>query len=332
MHILLTLVSILIISGIFTYIAPKLKIPREVALIISGLLIGNTLLKDIIIKNHETTLSTLSMVALISLMFLAGIESSWKLLFKEKKDSLIIAVFSAIIPFIFGTAILYVFGYPAMTALITGVCLTITAEATKARTLLELKKIKTKVGSTMMSAGFIDDLLGIITFTLILIFLKSVYTREGLILIATIMFFFIGLTTKKLLGRDNKILIKLEKILLLFLIPFFFVSMGIHFELNSLILNPLIVVLIIVVATISKLIATLLTKPFTTFSYEQLNLIGWAMNSRGAIELALALIAFKASLIPIEIYSSLVLMTLITTLTFPFIITRIIKKQPKIMN
>jgi len=56
------------------------------------------------------------------------------------------------------------------------------------------------------------------------------------------------------------------------------------------------------------------------------------MNSRGALELVLSLIAFRASLIPKSIYSSLVLMALITTGLFPFVITRIIKKNRKIMN
>ena len=56
------------------------------------------------------------------------------------------------------------------------------------------------------------------------------------------------------------------------------------------------------------------------------------MNSRGAVELAIALIAFRSGLIPTELYSSLVIMALFTTLLFPFIIIRMIKKDSRIMN
>jgi len=64
----------------------------------------------------------------------------------------------------------------------------------------------------------------------------------------------------------------------------------------------------------------------------QIWLIGWAMNSRGAVELALALTAFKMNLISTELYSSIVLMTFVTTFIFPFVIGRAVRKNPKIMN
>jgi len=56
------------------------------------------------------------------------------------------------------------------------------------------------------------------------------------------------------------------------------------------------------------------------------------MNSRGAIELVLLLVAFRNSLIPVEIYSSLVMMTLVTTLIFPFIISWMIHNNRGIMR
>ncbi|MBU0628961.1 MAG: cation:proton antiporter, partial [Nanoarchaeota archaeon] len=86
------------------------------------------------------------------------------------------------------------------------------------------------------------------------------------------------------------------------------------------------------IAIIGKIAGTFMAKPFTRFSWKQLHLIGWGMNSRGAIELALALIAFRSSLIPTELYSSLVLMALITTLIFPFILAKMIKTNPSLMR
>ena len=101
---------------------------------------------------------------------------------------------------------------------------------------------------------------------------------------------------------------------------------------NSLVVNPVLLMSIIVIAIAGKMAGTFLTKPFTKFRWKQLYLIGWAMNSRGAVEMALALIAFRTKIIPLELYSSLVLMALVTTLIFPFMIMKMIRKDPKIMD
>ncbi len=56
------------------------------------------------------------------------------------------------------------------------------------------------------------------------------------------------------------------------------------------------------------------------------------MNSRGAAELVIAMIAFQYALIPLEIYSALVAMSIITTLTFPPILAMGIRKNPGLMD
>jgi Kef-type K+ transport system membrane component KefB len=56
------------------------------------------------------------------------------------------------------------------------------------------------------------------------------------------------------------------------------------------------------------------------------------MNSRGAAELVIALIAIQYGLIPLDIFSALVAMSLITTLTFPPILARGINKNAGLMN
>ena len=81
-----------------------------------------------------------------------------------------------------------------------------------------------------------------------------------------------------------------------------------------------------------KLIGSFLAKPFMDFSWKQLHLIGWSMNSRGAVGLALALIAFRSGLIPTDLYSSLIIMAMVSDLVFAIIVTRMIKKDKKIMD
>lgn len=59
---------------------------------------------------------------------------------------------------------------------------------------------------------------------------------------------------------------------------------------------------------------------------------GWAMNSRGTAEMVIALIAKQSGLIPAEMFSALVLMTIITTFTFPFVLKRGIQKNQGLME
>ncbi|MBW2981571.1 cation:proton antiporter [Candidatus Woesearchaeota archaeon] len=332
MNLIITIILALLISYLFSLLAKKIRIPYVVALIISGLFIGFPAVKEIIIEPNTEFVFNLGNIALICLMFLAGLESSWRTFYNEKKDAAFIAVFAAFVPFLFGFILFKILGFSLLASLISGVCMSITAEATKARVLLGLSKLKTKIGSAMMAAGIIDDMLGLFLFILINYIFKEFYFKENLLIILSITAFFTGILIQKSLSRKHPKLKILEQSLLWLVIPFFFISMGIHFDLNSLILNPFLAIIVVLIAIIGKLIGTLLTKPFLKLKWKQLHLIGWGMNSRGAVELALALIAFRTNLIPTEIYSSLVVMALTTTLIFPFVIEVMIKRNPRIMN
>ncbi len=117
-----------------------------------------------------------------------------------------------------------------------------------------------------------------------------------------------------------------------FIVPFFFVNIGLNFDYHSIINNPILTISVFVTAIVGKIIGTMLTKPFVNLTFKQLHLIGWGMNSRGVMELVLAHIALEAKLITVDIYSAVVFMAITTTLLFPFIFKQILEKNPDIMN
>lgn len=332
MNIFVSLVVILLSSYLATYLARKLKIPTVVALILNGIFIGIPVLRNTLLEPNLPFITAIGDVGLISMMFVAGLESSWKVIYKERKDAMIIAIFAAVVPFLLGFFVFYMLGFSFLISSIVGICMSITAEATKASVLMELNRLKSKIGATMMGAGIIDDIAGLSLFILVNYLLKEVFIKEDLLLAGVIVSFFIGIIVQKSIGREHKIIHSLEKALIICIIPFFFISMGLHFDMNSLILKPTLLILILVIATSGKLLGVFLTKPFNKFSWAQLHLIGWGMNSRGAVEMAIALIAFRGNLIPIELYSSLVVMALLSTMIFPFIMTHLIRKRPRIMG
>ena len=330
MNLILSLIAILVVCHLLVFLGKKIKVPEVVMLIIAGLIFNIVFLKNWIISENSGVVSILGDAGLFFLMFLAGLEVSLKQMYKERKNSILIALFASILPFSLGVLSFSLLGFSILTSAMVGIGMAITAEATTANVLIDLKKIKTKIGAAMIGAGIADDIIGIGLFVIISI-LFSAGIFEQIITIGAIMSFFLGILSHRIMRKTKEKNI-LEEVGLFFIVPFFFVSVGINFNLNSLILNPIILLVIVSIAIIGKIGGVFLTKPFTKFKNKQALLIGWAMNSRGAIELALALVAFKIGLLNTELYSGIVLMALITTLIFPFIITHMINKYKKIMD
>ncbi|AQT67603.1 putative cation:proton antiport protein [Anaerohalosphaera lusitana] len=327
-----TLVAVIALAAVFKWAAEHIRLPSVVALIIAGLVLAYPPIRERIIGGHEHTITMIGDAGLLALMFMAGLESSWRMLYKEKEEAAYIAVFAAFVPLVVGAAAFWLMGYELSTSLIVGVCMSISAEATRAKVLMELDKLNTRVGSALIGAGLIDDTIGLSLFVLITYFIEEGGSNEQLLVVASIICFFAGLAIKRVVGREPKTMVYLEKVLNVCLVPFFFVSIGLHFDFQSLVMNAWILVAVIAIATLGKFAGVFLTKFFLDLSYKQLHLISWSMNSRGALEMALALVAFRSGLIHSKLYSSLVVMTLVTTLVFPFIMTYMVHRDPKIMK
>lgn len=125
---------------------------------------------------------------------------------------------------------------------------------------------------------------------------------------------------------------ELEAITFAFIIPFFFINIGLHFDFSILTNNIWLAVMVLIVATAGKMLGAVIATPLTDLSLRQTHLIGWGMNSRGAIELVIAEVARINNLIPIEVYSAIVFMAVITTMIFPIALKIIVSKDRKILN
>lgn len=332
MEVVISLLFLIIICAIFVLLAKKIKVPEVIALILAGLFISIPIIKNNLIGNSLDVVILLGDIGLFSLMYLAGLETSWKELYKEKKDSFILAFVTAVVSFLLGFLGMLAFGFPVIVSFIVGIAMSITAEATRAKVLLDLKVLKTRVGAALMGAGIVDDLFGLCIFVAIMLLLKAGTLYNNVLLVGSIVCFFGGILSHQIFGRWSKSIKFVEKSLTWIIVPFFFIAIGLNFNFTEIIFNPLLLSLVLILGFSGKFVGAFVSKKFLSFNWKQLYLISWAMNSRGAIELALALIAFKVALIPQDVYSSLVVLALISTGVFPFIITRMIKKSKRIMN
>ncbi|MEN9400822.1 MAG: hypothetical protein RL632_1925 [Bacteroidota bacterium] len=104
-----------------------------------------------------------------------------------------------------------------------------------------------------------------------------------------------------------------------FLAPIFFAGIGLEFKFGS-ITNYWLLGSIIAVSFASKIIGGYIGGRFARLNHRQSVTLGFGLNARGIMELVIANIAFRAGLINVEIFSMLVIMGLVTTLSTPFLL------------
>lgn len=102
-----------------------------------------------------------------------------------------------------------------------------------------------------------------------------------------------------------------------FLTPIFFVTAGFSVTLGVLVTHSWLVVLVLVVATVGKILGTALFYAIGRLDWREGIVIGFGMNGRGAVEIIIAELALSMGLITREIFSVLVLMAFFTTMTVP---------------
>ncbi len=172
--------------------ARKCKAPQVVGEIVAGLLIGPSILGWV---NQSDFLVQMAEIGVILLMFSAGLETDLKDLMKTGPIAALIACAGVFIPLVFG-AVLYMafFGVAPWgseefyKAVFVGTILTATSVSITVESLKEMGKLKGRVGTTILSAANIDDVIGIIVLTFVIGF-KNPESKPLSVLANTVMFF-----------------------------------------------------------------------------------------------------------------------------------------------
>jgi Kef-type K+ transport system membrane component KefB len=185
------LAIIIVAAKLMGLLARKLHAPQVVGEIIAGLLVGPCVLgivseSDFIIKLAE--------IGVIMLMFMAGLETDLRELMKTGPIALLIACAGVFVPLAGGFLLFSCFyGFAAVgsvaffKAVFIGVILTATSVSITVETLREMGRLKGKVGTTILSAAIIDDVIGIIVLTFVIGF-QNESSNGGTVIINTILF------------------------------------------------------------------------------------------------------------------------------------------------
>ena len=194
-EVLRDLAIILFFAKVFGILARKCKAPQVVGQIIAGLLIGPCILGWV---GQSDFIAQMAEIGVIILMFAVGLETDLKELIKTGPVAFLIACTGVFVPLVLGT-ILYMAFYGTAPwgsehfykAVFIGTIMTATSVSITVAALQELGKIKSKVGTTIVSAAIIDDVIGIIVLTVVLGF-KNPSSSPSIVIVKTIAFFVIA--------------------------------------------------------------------------------------------------------------------------------------------
>lgn len=384
---------ILIVAFVASELFKRLRFPPVVGQILAGMIFGIPLIEATLFGyESRSVVDFLSVLGIVFLLFLAGLEIDINKVRETSRDSVLISFSAALIPLFFGFLFLRVMGYDFLTSLVVGGALSVTSEATKVKVLMDLNSLNTRLGAIMVAAGAIDDIFEVTFLSLVIViahggsllelalipvqllifviiafvFFKGIskvlhYLENnggdetelfsmimifvlvlaalsevmelGYLIGAIIGGFLLQLSLRSIHQKHKEDMIRMTKMITLaFVVPFFFANVGLNFNFETISTNLTLLIGLVIIAFVGKILGTIIVKPASSLSLKQLYYVGWAMNSRGAAELVIALIALQFALIPPEVFSALVAMAMITTLTFPFVLSRGIKKNPELMD
>ncbi len=190
------LAIILFACKVLSIFMRHIKIPQVVGQIVAGLLVGGNLLG--LVEKSEP-LVFMAEIGVLMLMFSAGLETDLKEIKSTGVISLLVAAMGVIVP-LSGGYLLYsaFYGFAPIgddsfwTAVFMGVIMTATSVGITVEVLRELGKLKSKVGTIILSAAIIDDVIGIVMLAFVSGLKNSSSGGSGealMVIVRTLLFF-----------------------------------------------------------------------------------------------------------------------------------------------
>ena len=164
-ELILYLALMLLVAETFGWLFARIDQPVVLGQIVGGILLGLAFPPTEEVKD-------ISMIGVLMLLFLAGLESSVEELKSAGKSGFSVAFVGVVVAFAMGFGIAYPFkGFEQ--ALLYGALTTPTSVSLTVRVLMEMDRLKSREGTTILTAAIVDDILGIIVLTVVISSLVS---------------------------------------------------------------------------------------------------------------------------------------------------------------
>jgi len=179
LQIILVLAIIIALAKIGGYLSYKLGQPAVVGEVLAGLLIGPSVLDlmnwSILSDPHLIeTITHFAELGVLLLLLIAGLGLHLSDLVQSGKTAIMAGSLGFFLTLGMGFILAGFFSFETQQAIFIGLILAPTSIGISAQTLMELKVLRTKVGTTLLGAAVVDDTLGVLGVSLYLaIFLGS---------------------------------------------------------------------------------------------------------------------------------------------------------------
>jgi Kef-type K+ transport system membrane component KefB len=171
-------------------------------------------------------------------------------------------------------------------------------------------------------------------FALVLLFVLSFATLTDLIGLHFVVGAFFGsmILSRRILGKGNYEEVEkvASSITMGLLAPIFFAAIGIEFQLSSL-ANPLLIATVLVGAFVCKIIGGYTGSRLAGLNSSESMVMGLGMNGRGVMELVIADLALKRGFITADVFSTLVLMGMVTTMLTPWLLQKAFERNDRLV-
>lgn len=193
----LTLVIILVAAKLGGYLATRFGQPSVLGELLIGVVLGPSVIDLINIPFfHNEVLPEaihfLAEIGVLLLMFLAGLELHISDLRKNTKSAAYSGLLGVVVPVALGYFAGIAAGFSVQNSIFLGLTLGATSVSISAQTLMELNRLRTKVGLTMLGAAVFDDILVILLLSIVLALAEGGSAGQVAIVVLRMVLFLAG--------------------------------------------------------------------------------------------------------------------------------------------
>ncbi len=164
------LLILMVVIWTIAVLLRRIGLPTIMGELIAGVLIGPAVFGFI---EPNEIIDILAQLGIFFLMLHTGVETNPREFISALRKSFGIATIGALFPFLAATSIALLFGYSMNTALFVGITLTATAVVVTLKILNDLGLQNTKLARVIVASCILDDLLSLVSFSIILSVVKS---------------------------------------------------------------------------------------------------------------------------------------------------------------
>ncbi len=190
LQILLCIAVIILVAKLMGALSGRIGLPVVLGELLAGIVLGPTLLNIWSLSwfthaaspdstSAAAVFKVLAEIGVVLLMFYAGLDTDVGMMRNTVAPAFWAATGGVVLPMFGGTLLARQFGFSWQEAVFIGTILTATSVTITAQTLMNLKQLRSKVGSTILGAAVIDDVLGLIVLSVVVALAPQIAAGNG---------------------------------------------------------------------------------------------------------------------------------------------------------